>query len=152
MESVCESNIILLSVHLASLHLSFMLSLPKHWVEFNQTYYMTSPHGKGVQEQHYFTIRLVSRHPFICPSGYLLQNHWVDFYKVATELPFMVRECEGDSVCPLVMLLATWTTSMWIGNGMPSTAHSNFSYFSLKTYDEITQWGASNGYLHCMFS
>ena len=32
---------------------------------------MTSPHGKGVQEQHYFPIQ----HPSICLSLYLLLNH-----------------------------------------------------------------------------
>ena len=30
------------------------------WVEFYQTCYITSPHGKGVQEQHYFSV---------CPSS-----------------------------------------------------------------------------------
>ena len=40
----------------ASTHLSIMLSPPKHWVEFNQTWYMTFPHVKGVREQHYFSL------------------------------------------------------------------------------------------------
>ena len=33
--------------------------LLNHWAEFNQTCYITSPHGKNVLEQHYFSL---------CPS------------------------------------------------------------------------------------
>ena len=39
-----------------------------------QTCYITSPHGKGVREQHYFSVR-----PSICPSRYLLLNHSAEF-------------------------------------------------------------------------
>ena len=38
----------------ASVHLSVCLS--NHWSEFNQTCYMTSLQGKGVQEQYYFSL------------------------------------------------------------------------------------------------
>ena len=40
--------------------------------EFNQTCYITSPHGKGVHEQHVFPC---VRRPSICPSRNLLLNH-----------------------------------------------------------------------------
>ena len=33
-----------------------------YWVEFYQTCYITSPHGKGVQEQHYFCMCPLSVH------------------------------------------------------------------------------------------
>ena len=36
---------------------------------------MIFPHGKGVQEQHYFLIW----HPSICPSLYFIQKRWVEF-------------------------------------------------------------------------
>ena len=48
------------SVRPPSVHLSITLS-PKHWAEFNQTCYITSPHGKGVREQ-LFSVRLSSVH------------------------------------------------------------------------------------------
>ena len=60
-----------------------------HWAEFNQTCYITSPHGKGVREQHYFSV-----HPSICPSRYLLVNYWAT--KLATSLPLMVIVCESN--------------------------------------------------------
>ena len=54
--------------------------LLNHWVEFYQTCYITSPHGKGVQEQHFFLcVHLCIRRPSICLSHYLLLNHWVEF-------------------------------------------------------------------------
>ena len=34
-----------------------------HWMEFNQTCYMTFPPGKGMGELHYFSVC-----PFACPS------------------------------------------------------------------------------------
>ena len=63
------------SVYPSSIHLSVTL-LPTPWTEFNQTCYITFPRGKGVPEQHYFSIR-----PSICPSGYLLLNHWFEFHQ-----------------------------------------------------------------------
>ena len=56
--SICQSRYLLLN----------------HWADFNQTCYITYPHGKGVQEQHYFSVC-----PFICPSRYLLLNHRPEF-------------------------------------------------------------------------
>ena len=52
---VCESNIIFLFVHLPSNCLSHYLLL-NHWAEFNQSCLITSPHDKGVREQHYFSL------------------------------------------------------------------------------------------------
>ena len=50
----------------ASGHLSVCLSrylLLNHWAEFYPTCYITSPHGMGVREQHYFSV-----HPSVCAS------------------------------------------------------------------------------------
>ena len=59
---VCKSNIIFLCIH-PCFHCSSICPsrylLLNHWVEFNQTCYITSPHGQGMREQHYF---------FMCPS------------------------------------------------------------------------------------
>ena len=38
-------------------HLSVSLSPPKPRAEFNQTCYITTRHGKGVREQHHFSMR-----------------------------------------------------------------------------------------------
>ena len=46
-------------------------NLLNHWVEFNQTCYIISPHGEGVQEQHDFPCVCC---PSICQSRYLLLN------------------------------------------------------------------------------
>ena len=52
--------------------------LLNHWAEFNETCHMTSPHGMGVREQHYFSVC-----PSMCPgcmtsclSHSLLLNQW----------------------------------------------------------------------------
>ena len=39
---------------------------------------MTSPSGKVVQEQHYFSVRL-SIHPLVLLSHYILLNYWAEF-------------------------------------------------------------------------
>ena len=62
-------------IHGPFIYLSCYLLL-NHRAEFNQTFYITSPHGKGVQEQHFFPCVC---HPSICSSRYLLLNHWVEF-------------------------------------------------------------------------
>ena len=55
MVGVCESNIIFPCVHRRAICLSCYLLL-NHSAEVNQTCYITSPHGKGVQEQHFFSV------------------------------------------------------------------------------------------------
>ena len=77
MVRVCKSNIIFPCIRRPSICLSCYLIL-NHWVEFNQTCYITSPHGKGMLEQHYFSMCPCVRHPPICLSRYLL-NHWAEF-------------------------------------------------------------------------
>ena len=65
MVKVCESvesNIIFLCICRPSICLSLYLLL-NHWVEFNQNCYITSPHSKVVQEQHYFSMC-----PSVCAS------------------------------------------------------------------------------------
>ena len=54
----CATLFFCLSIHL-SIQLSISPSrylLLNHWAESNQTCYMTSPHGKSVREQYYFSI------------------------------------------------------------------------------------------------
>ena len=91
-------------VHRPSICLSCYLLL-NHWVEFNQTCYITSPHGKGVQEQHYFSVC-----PSICPSCYLLFNHWAEFNQtcyITSPHGKGVQEQHYFSVCPSVHLSVT---------------------------------------------
>ena len=58
------------------------LLLLNHWAEFHETCYITSPHGKGVQENiillcvHLCIYRLSTR-----LSYYLFLNHWVEFHR-----------------------------------------------------------------------
>ena len=62
-----------------TVHLSVRPScclLLNHLVEFNQTCYMTSPHGMGGRLPHYFPV-----HPS-GPSCCLLLNHWVEFNQI----------------------------------------------------------------------
>ena len=60
MVKLCKSTYfhasVCLCVHCPSICLSryFLLN---NWAEFNQTCYITFPHGKGVREQHYFSVR-----------------------------------------------------------------------------------------------
>ena len=71
MVRVCESNIIFsLSIPLCVYHASVCPShyLLNHWAEFNQTCYITSPHGKDVRKQHYFSVPLSVHGFLICPS------------------------------------------------------------------------------------
>ena len=48
------------------------ICLLNYWAEFNQTCYMTSPHGKGVLEQNYFSV---------CLSG-IYSSHYQSFYHI----------------------------------------------------------------------
>ena len=69
-----------MSIHPCVGHLSICLShclLLNHWAKFNQTCYITSPHVKGVGEQHFFF--LCTCHPSIGLSCYLLLNLWAEF-------------------------------------------------------------------------
>ena len=60
MVRVCEATFFP-CVRRPSICLSRYLLL-NHLAEFNQTCYITSPHGKGVREQHYFSMHLSSIH------------------------------------------------------------------------------------------
>ena len=110
MVRVYKSSIIFLCVRRPSICLSHYLLL-NHWAEFNQTCYITSPHGKGVQEQYYFSVRSSSVHLSVTlsppkPLGRIqsnllhhfplwlgcaratlffrvsvLLNHWAEFYQ-----------------------------------------------------------------------
>ena len=54
--------------------------LLNHLAEFNQTFYMTSPYGKFVREQHYFSVRLSMRLVSVHLSiTLLLLNHLAEF-------------------------------------------------------------------------
>ena len=77
------------------------------WAEFNQTCYMTSPHGKGVREQHYFSVCLS-----VCSSiyslRYLLLNHLAEFDQTCYMHSPREKVCESNiiflSVRPFVCL------------------------------------------------
>ena len=64
MVRVCESSITFPCVRRPSI-CSSRFRLLNHWAEFNETYYITFSHCKGVREQHYFSVRLSS----VCPSA-----------------------------------------------------------------------------------
>ena len=50
--------------------------LLNRWTEFYQICYNTSPHGKGVREQHFFRAYVRPYvHPSICRSCYLFLNY-----------------------------------------------------------------------------
>ena len=61
MVRVCGSHIIFPCLRRPSICPSRYLLL-NNWEEFNQTSYITSPHGKDVREQHYFSVRPSSVH------------------------------------------------------------------------------------------
>ena len=61
MVRISQSNIIFLCICHPSICLSRYLLL-NNWGEFNQTCYIISPHGKGVQEQHFFSMHPSSVH------------------------------------------------------------------------------------------
>ena len=76
-----------------SVHPSTTLSPPKPLgrIQPNLLHAFPSIRGIGVQEQHYFSIRL-SVHD--CPS-FCLSGNWI---KLATWLPLMVRVCISESL------------------------------------------------------
>ena len=106
MVRVREINIIFLCIHL-SMHPSICPScylLPDHRMEFNQTCYITSPHGKAVPEQHYFTVH---RPLWVCLSCYLLLNHWAEFNQTCyITSPLMVRVCMSNIIFPCIHYLS----------------------------------------------
>ena len=113
MVRICESNIIL-SMRPSSISLSRYLLL-NHWAEFNQTCYITSPHGKGVREQHNFFLR-----PSVRPSAscYFFQTTGRKSTKFATSLPRMVRMCMRNSILSIrasVHLSVTLSTPKSLG-------------------------------------
>ena len=86
------------SVHLVSFSPSVSNAILLTWAEFSQTCYVNSLCGKGVQEQHYFSL---------CPSNILLLKHWVEFNQIC----YMTSMCGKGmqvqhyfSVPPSVML------------------------------------------------
>ena len=109
MVRVCESNIIFLCVRRTSICPSRYLLL-NHWAEFNQTCYITFPHGKGVREQHYFSVRPSNVHLSVAlsppkPLGGIQPNllhHFPSHGKGMREQHyFSVR----PSICPSCYLL-----------------------------------------------
>ena len=105
--------------------------LLNHRAEFDQTCYITSPHGTG--EQYYIFVRpFVS--PSICPSRYLLLAHWAESNQTCyTTSPhgkgvreqhyFFVRPSVHASVVrPSVLHAITsnhWTDSTKLATSLP---------------------------------
>ena len=80
--------------------------LLNHWAEFHQICYITSPCGKGVREQHYFSVRPSSVH---CVSRYLLLNHRAEFTQacyITSPHGNGVREQHYNSVRPSSVYLS----------------------------------------------
>ena len=87
---------------------------------------MTSPLGKGAQQQHYFSLcpmwpSGVKRSLSVCLSiqlsCYLLLNHWDNIIKLATWILHMVSVCESN----IILLSVRHTTSNL------STEHGDFT-------------------------
>ena len=77
MVRVCESNIILPGVQPSRVRQSvryaiFFHFFLNHWVEFNQTCYITFPHWGTRATLFFLYVCPGVRRPFICPSCYLL--------------------------------------------------------------------------------
>ena len=103
--------------------------LLNHWAEFNQICYITSPHGTGMREQHYFSVSSSLRpcvcRLSICPSYYLLLNQWAEFnqsWYFTSSHGMGVREqryfpCGHPSMCPssahLLVTLSPTKTTGW---------------------------------------
>ena len=113
MVRVCKSSNIFLCVRPyvrpSSVHLSVMVSPSKplagiqpNWAEFKP--YITSPHGKGVREQHFFPC---VRRPSICPSRYLFLNHWV----------------ESNQTCYITSSNGKGVREQYYFSGRPSSVH-----------------------------
>ena len=77
---------------------------------------MNSPHGNGVREQHYFSVRLSV--PLFFPSRYLFINHSAEFNQTCYMTSRLVRYARATlffcpSVCPSIcpsrcLLLSHW--------------------------------------------
>ena len=107
----CESNIIFPSVR-PSCYL-----LLNHR---NQTCYLTSPSGKGVRKQHYFSVCPSVRHAI---SSY---TYGRNLPKLATWLTRVVRVCKSNIIFHFSLLIGE---SVEICEGVPSTARSYFFFF-----------------------
>ena len=104
----------------ATFHLSVMLSPPgflNHWAEFSQTCYITFPHCKGVQEQHYFLVCRSSVRLFVTlslkPQGGIQP----------TLLTLMVRVCESKIIFPSVRRPSIRLSSKSLGRIEPNLLH-----------------------------
>ena len=115
MVRVCESNIIFPCVRRPSICLSCCLLL-NHWAEFNQTCYITSPHGKDVREQHYFFVPLSSIDLSVMlsppkPLGGIQPNllhHFPSWLVCARATLFFHSPVRHPFICLLGYLLNHW--------------------------------------------
>ena len=90
------------SMHPSTLHQSIMLSPPKPLGRIQPNATTSLPLMVRVCESN--IIFLCVRCPSICPSCYLLLNHWAEFIQLATSLPLMVRMCESNIIFLYVCL------------------------------------------------
>ena len=87
--------------------------LLNHWAEFNQTRYITSPHGKGAREQIIFYVRPLSVHLSVTvsppkPLGGIQPNmlqHLPSWLGCARATLYSVRP---SGICPSGYLLNHW--------------------------------------------
>ena len=99
MVRVCKSNIFFCAFVVRS---SRYLLL-NHWAEFSQTCYITFPHGKGVQEQHYFSVHLLSVHLSIMLSPPKPQGRIQPTCYITSPHSKGVKEQHYFLVCPSVV-------------------------------------------------
>ena len=100
--------------------MSITLPPPKPLGEIWRNLLHDFPHGKGVREQHYLSIQHRSVQQWsICPSGYLLPNHWAEFNQTLKLHDFLswwglvrMSPLFCLSVCLAVMLSETLAWSM----------------------------------------
>ena len=85
-----------------SIHPSITISPPKLLAEFNQICYITSPHGKGVWEQHYISV----------PQSV----HLSSVHRLSGAWHFVERQLVDRSLCPQMLVecpfrrITIWST------------------------------------------
>ena len=83
-------------MHPSSVPISFTLSPPKPLSGMQP---INSPRGKVVREQHYFPSVRPSLPPSLCPSRYLILNHWAKFNQ-ACYITFPHGKVENNIIFP----------------------------------------------------
>ena len=113
---LCESNIIFQCVCAYVVRPSVRHLLLNHWPDFNQNCCIIFPHGNGVREQHYFSLRRSSVHLSVTlfpskPLGGIQPNllhHFPSWLGRARATLFFLASVRRLSICPSGYLLNHW--------------------------------------------